>query len=53
LVLYRSIRQQFREAGMIARLFFIFSVFLILVVLAGGIYFIGGAIFLGFFYPEL
>jgi hypothetical protein len=49
----KTIRQQFREAGMVARLFFIFSVLLILVVLAGGVYFIGGAMFLGFFYPEL
>jgi len=47
------INQQFREASLIARVFFIFSVLLILVVLAGGVYFIGGAVFLGFFYPEM
>jgi len=48
----RIVKQQFKEAGLLARLFFIASVLMILAIALGVIYVIGGAMYLGFFYPE-
>lgn len=50
---YLSVKRQFEEAGLLARLFFIASVLMIIATALGVIYLVGGAMYLGFFYPEL
>ena len=49
----KIVKQQFKDAGLFARLFFIASVLMIIATTLGVIYMVGGAMYLGFFYPEL